>query len=196
MAKVKLNYNLPVSGETADLLDINIYDSISLATNYGGYGYFDRNGGRIDGKYYPHVLDYSLSNSAGTYNLEFGGNVSYSINNSYYPNYEVTGGVINHVRQTVNDYNNGLYAVFDITDASYDAKSFQKAANTKSNSDDLAILKSMLSGDDSFDLYYEGNIKAYGYEGNDTFIVDSINGVDVIDGGPGSDSISYNFNLS
>ena len=35
----------------------------------------------------------------------------------------------------------------------------------------------------------------YGYEGNDTFNVNSTNGIDIIDGGSGYDSISYNFNL-
>ena len=41
----------------------------------------------------------------------------------------------------------------------------QKAANTSSGADDLAILKNVLSGNDSFELYYDGSIRPMGMGG-------------------------------
>ena len=41
MAKVKLTVNQPVSGYTADLQDIDLYGSIKLVVDSGGYGFTD-----------------------------------------------------------------------------------------------------------------------------------------------------------
>ena len=67
MAKVKLTVNQPVSGYTADLQDINLYGSIKLVVDYGGYGTFYRYGNSIGGDSYPHVLKYSLNTYINSY---------------------------------------------------------------------------------------------------------------------------------
>ena len=51
-----------------------------------------------------------------------------------------------------------------------------------------------VSGNDQFDITYDGNKKVYGYGGDDNFKVNQIKG-DIFDGGSGSDTIDYDFNL-
>ena len=113
MAKVKFIVNQPVSGLTADFQDVDLYGAIKFIIDYGGYGTFYTNGNSIGGDYYPHVLKYSISNYGASASLEFGGNVTYNINYNYNPYYEVTGGVINHYRDTSYESSTGLDSVLE-----------------------------------------------------------------------------------
>ena len=194
MAYVKLLVNTPIAGYTLDSTTPDLYGAIALTDTVT----FDRYGGQIQGHSYPEVLRFGM-NSYSYYGvlgeLAFGGNVEYILDYNSPFNYSITGGYVSHYYEAVSHPSAGLYASTDVYGFMADALEVGAAMDSPSTSDDLKLIKKMLSGNDQFDITYDGNKKVYGYEGDDNFKVNSNQGIDIFDGGSGSDTIDYDFNL-
>ena len=196
MAYVTIWTNRPLAGYTLDTTTADLYGAVSLADTVT----FDRYGGQIQGHPYPEVLRFGMS-SYDIYGVRgeiaFGGDVDYILDYSSPFNYSITGGYVSHYFESVSQLGSSNYFVaqIDVRGGMVDALEVGAAINSPSSSDDLKVIKKMLSGNDQFDITYDGNKKVYGYEGDDTFKVNSNKGTDIIDGGSGSDTIEYDFNL-
>jgi Ca2+-binding RTX toxin-like protein len=101
-------------------------------------------------------------------------------------NQSFTGGTVTGVLGTV--LQNGVTLVWGgIEGISVAATTLQTVARTASTADDLSLLRSILSGNDSFDLSIKADL-ARGYGGKDTMLGDG--GADKLYGGSGADSIA------
>ena len=138
MAKFKGTTYGSGSTESLNYNNLNLYNAFSSAetASFKKYGY------TLNGIRYPEALHaYSYEGS-----LYFAGDVNHYEDYRYPPLYHIiTGGVVNHIHVDARDSGN-----WHLYDFNYDYNAFESAANSKSNADDLKIIKNILSGNDDF----------------------------------------------
>lgn len=183
----------PSSDQAWDQPAINLND---LATRYSGYSFTDNAnvtspaaGISISYLGYRFYYSYNGGTLEDVYTIEidsgqktttfFGSGITLD------PSGVPTGGMIEAILAEIWSNSVGAFVkTWSMVDFSISITTFYAAVLTASTTDDLAVLKSILSGKDMFDLG-SGNDRAHGYGGND--FMSGGGGRDNLRGGAGND---------
>lgn len=158
-------------------LNLNFY-----VENYNSETFFDGGGTGFDVLHVYSTLDTALSHYGSDFTLNSGGFVD--------------GGSVDTIAEWFFDaLTDQWIPLYGISGGNTPIQSFFDVAQTPSNADDLALFKTILSGNDKAYLSafddsmsgFGGNDKMYGYAGNDILI--GSNGKDSLFGGTGNDTL-------
>lgn len=143
--------------------------------------FFDNANITFNGVNYSDVVEVLWSDAFNFYASDFGGS-GISVNSRG----DVTGGSVTGYVESV--FNGGRYVIsYAIQNFSVSARRIYNAAQTRSTSDDDALLEELFDGNDIFSLS-SGNDIVDGLDGND--LLNGFGGDDSLRGGDGDDTLN------